>query len=811
MKRYIHILTTLCLTLTAVTVTAKPSAEPANAKQFYYGESDAVAKAEIRHRVDSIKRHRPVVALVLSGGGAKGAAHIGVIDYIESLGIPVDMVLGTSMGGLIGGLYSMGYTAPEMDSLIRTIDWSWAMSDKVSRKYISYDNMMYNEKFVVRIPFYYPKSKLKKSADLNFSDGTTRLHLGAEHQNMTDVLTNNFLGSLPSGYVKGQNVHKLISGLSVGYQDSLAFSRLPIPFVCVASDMVSGEGIYWYSGSLPMALRSTMSIPGVFAPVKMDGMVLVDGGLRDNFPTKEARALGADIIIGVVLSDEYKTYEQINNIGDIISQGIDMLGRAVYEENTKEPDVLIRPRTKGYGMMSFDAASIDTLIRRGREGAMAKHEQLAEVKRRVGDSVTKRYGGHAVDINTKPVRIDGFEIRGASERALPILKEHIDIAPGDVVSREDVEDAVSRIYGTKAYEYVSYEFEGTEEPYHLVINCKRGPIHRFGVGLRLDTEEVVAVMLNLGLSSYQPYGSTFDFTAKIGANPYLSAHYSYDIAKVPTINVAASAKWTNLDMLNFLGLDTYHMHMRYFITTQEFFFSERAWHMFDLKGGLRNKYFKIRSISNEVTSPVYIEDLDYSMYDNDYLSLFIDGNINTFDNGYFPHKGLSAHVSYEWVFNAYPNRWKNIHLAAASVSGVVEKGRFAFLPSASMRFIFNGSPLAYDNYMGGDFSGRYFDQQMAFIGKNNVAPMGDILALLRADFRVEVAHNHYLTAMLNYARDSGSLADYFTCNAGNWYGAGIQYAYNAFFGPIKCNLHWSNIDMSHNGGFGFYIGVGYDF
>ncbi|MDE5733218.1 MAG: patatin-like phospholipase family protein, partial [Bacteroidales bacterium] len=116
--------------------------------------ADSAAVEKMRHKMDEIRKFRPTVALVLSGGGAKGAAHIGVIRYVESLGIPVDMVLGTSMGGLVGGLYALGYTPDQMDTLIRGIDWQWALSDKLSRKYISYSNAKYKEKYLLSIPFY---------------------------------------------------------------------------------------------------------------------------------------------------------------------------------------------------------------------------------------------------------------------------------------------------------------------------------------------------------------------------------------------------------------------------------------------------------------------------------------------------------------------------------------------------------------------------------------------------------------------------------------------------------------------------------
>ena len=173
-------------------------------------KADSVAVLQMRQRMEGIRKHRPTVALVLSGGGAKGAAHIGVIRYIESLGIPVDMVLGTSMGGLIGGLYSLGYTTDQMDTLIRNIDWKWAFSDELSRKYISYTDAKYKEKYMISIPFYYEKDYFKmKVADEYRFDPVRRhaaLHIGADNEHGSEMFKSNLLGSLPSGYIYGQNV-----------------------------------------------------------------------------------------------------------------------------------------------------------------------------------------------------------------------------------------------------------------------------------------------------------------------------------------------------------------------------------------------------------------------------------------------------------------------------------------------------------------------------------------------------------------------------------------------------------------------------
>lgn len=765
---------------------------------------DSLAVSEIRARLAEIKKTRPSVALVLSGGGAKGAAHIGVIKYLEQIEMPVDVVLGTSMGGLVGGMYALGYGADRMDSIIRSIQWNPMLTDKLQREYISYSEMKYKERYLMNFPFYYERTDVSGQ---EYADRTPRKNrIGLSDEDGGDGIGTNLLGSLPSGYAKGQNVFNLITSLSVGYQDTIAFSRLPVPFMCVATDLVSGRGVYMYSGKLTSAMRSTMSIPVLFAPVKTDGMVLVDGGMRDNFPVAAARELGADIVIGVDLGGEDRTFEQINNIGDIVMQGVEMLGRPAYRYNTGIADLCIKPVLTGYNMLSFDSASIDVLLSRGYEAALDNADALDELRRLTGPATAGCRMKPATDINTEPVLIESIEIVGVPEKEKSVLMDRIKLRPGDRLSRNEAERIVGQISGTKAYEYVSYELDGTHEPYRLVIHCRKGPIHRFGVGLRMDTEEISSVLLNIGLNSRKLYGSTYDFTGKISANPYARFQYSYDGARMPTITVSASFKWANIDMLEDIGLNMSDFHLKYFDMSQEAYLSRRAWSLFDFRGGLRNRYFKVRSL---LSQDFIHGEYDLKRINNDFISVFAEAGIDNFDHGYFPKSGVSAGLSYEWVFYGHPNKINNFHIVSADAKVVIPAEKvFAFIPSAGIRFLLGGDdiPLAYVNAVGGSMAGRYFDHQMAFVGKNNVAAMRTLLAMLRADLRFEVAKHHYVTGIVNYARDCDSFSE-FVSNGHGWIGAGVEYAYDAFFGPVRADLHWSSI----TGKPGFYIGIGYNF
>lgn len=795
MKRILaHIITIVLLVLPE----AFSYAVSVNPKQ------DSIAISQMRLRMAKIRKHRPTVALVLSGGGAKGAAHVGVIERIEELGIPVDMVLGTSMGGLVGGLYSLGYNAAEMDTLIRNIDWGWAFSDKLSREYVSYTDKKYKEKYLISIPFYYEKDYFKmKLADENRFDQVMRndvLHIGADNEDGIDMLKNNLLGSLPSGYIYGQNVSNLISSLTIGYQDSTSFQNFPKPFVCIATDMVSGKAKIWHSGKMNLAMRSTMSIPGIFAPVRTEGMVLVDGGMRDNYPTALARDMGADIIIGVDLSQKQRTYMQVNNIGDIVGQGIDMLGRETFEKNVNIPDVKIKPDLHEFNMMSFNPISIDTIIVRGKQAAMAQDSLLKEVARITKGRYEAKELPKAFDFHTDSLTIADVDITGVLPPEKAMLKERLDLNLSRKISRKDLDHMVAQIYGTQAYDYVTYELLGDREPFKLVIDCKKGPVHQLGLGVRADTEEIVSVLVNVGFNSHNLHGHTYDFVGKLSANPFFQLQWSYDMPKMPTFNANASIRWTDLSMLNFRDN---RLSLTYLNSRQEIYLSNLKWKKFDIKGGIRSDIFDIRDIK----SVEIIGDYDFGQLSNDFFSLFMDARTDTFDDGYFPEKGSTIGLSYSWAFAGMPLKIKNFHTIHFDAKGVFTIGdNFAVIPSVDFRFLLGTDvPVAYFNIMGGTMPGRYMEQQMPFVGINNVAAMNNILTIFRTDYRVKLMKNHYLTGILNYARDSDVFMNY---NKGRGYfGAAVEYSFDSIFGPISANIHWSDINRS----VGLYLSAGYTF
>ena len=303
-------------------------------------------------------KERPKVGVVLSGGGAKGFAHIGALKVLEEVGIPIDYITGTSMGAIVGGLYAIGYDTHAIDSLIKQQDWMYLLTDDIYREHLPASLKDNPGGFILSLPY---EVRLKERT------GQVRL---------------------PPGVVAGQNLYSLFSNLTIGYQHPMNFNDLPIPFACIAADSRSRQEVVMREGVLQEAIRASMAIPGLFAPVEKDSMLLVDGGIINNFPVDVIREMGADIVVGVIMPhDQESPDHRRGTLAEVVEQLSNFMGREKRSMNIADTDILIKPDTDPYGMLSFERESIDTIITRGEVAARNKWEELTKLKERDRKSV----------------------------------------------------------------------------------------------------------------------------------------------------------------------------------------------------------------------------------------------------------------------------------------------------------------------------------------------------------------------------------------------------------------------------------------
>jgi len=407
---------------------------------------------------------RPRIGLVLGGGGAKGAAHIGVLGVLDELRIPVDCVIGTSMGALVGGAFASGLNAVELEKAVRSISWQEAIAFKGARQ---------------RAPM------RRKLAGVTFSNS---LEFGIRDGKL----------AAPSGFISTQNIEQTIQQLVSRSRGSRDFDTLPIQYRAVATDMQRGEMVVLSSGNLAQAMRASMAVPGLFAPVTVDGRVLGDGGLTRNVPVDVARQTCADVVIAVAVPNPMPTVEDLQSPLTQVSRTIDVLIGANEKEQleTLTPkDVAIVVQMGGIGSASFDKVS--EAIPLGRAAALGQREQLAryalpEAQYRVWrDSVSRADGGK--------MRLATVDIIG-TERVNPdYIREVLALAPGDVVTEQQIRKRVDAVFVLSDFETVRYALRGDVAAPTLEVRVTEkswGPdIFRFDVGLYMGTDGNTAFTL----------------------------------------------------------------------------------------------------------------------------------------------------------------------------------------------------------------------------------------------------------------------------------------------------------------------------
>ncbi|MCC8172406.1 MAG: patatin-like phospholipase family protein [Parabacteroides sp.] len=712
-----------------------------------------------------VSAQRKKVAVVLSGGGAKGIAHVGALKVIEEAGIPIDYVVGTSMGSIVGGLYSIGYDAAMLDSMVRTQDWSFLLSDGVPRKYLSLPEREKADKYLVSFPFAKDKNK-----------------------------------RIPAGLIRGQNLGVLFANLAIGYEDS-DFSRFPIPFACVASDVVNGKKVILDKGSLPEAMRSSMAIPGVFIPVRKDSMLLVDGGIVDNFPTDIAKERGADIIIGVDVQSGYKTIDELHSVTDILGQIVDFFSVDEYDQNVKLATVHIHPDLKGYTAADFNPVDVDTFLVRGERAAREKWDDLLAVRRQLGlpDKITPAPYKKYILRDTIPVGTITFT--GSSPKDERRFMREGRLEPDSNLVLPHLDRAVSVLYGTKAYADIDYRFIGGPRYNNLQVTMKDNPQSQFNFGLRFDTQELASVLLNAAVSLDTKYSSQVSLTGRINVCPYVRLEYSVENNYMKQFNIAYQFQYNDIDIYTH-GTKTQNVTFRR--QTAEIGMADVHWLNFMYQVGVRFEYFNRRSFLYADDEGVFGDNGAKGLF-----SYYASLRYETYDDSYFPTAGMSLHAGYSLYTDnmaTYDGHTPFSALNASYGIAVPLTERLALLPTLYGRVLI-GHYVAnpYLNAVGGTYFGRYLPQQIPFAGINNVELLGNSVMVLKLAVRYRFGSKHYATLTFNGGAHDD---DFFDLLDGHYlWGGSAGYAYNSRFGPLEAVFGVSNRTKKLE----VYAGLGYTF
>ena len=713
---------------------------------------------------------RKKVAVVLSGGGAKGVAHIGALKVIEKAGLPIDIITGTSMGSLVGGLYAIGYNAHSLDSIARAMNWGYVLSD---REDMSRQNI----------------EDRKRQNTYMLSRGLT---FGRRDNNT-------------GGFIKGKNLEMLLQKLCMGYTDSMDFNRLPIPFACVATNIVDKSEVDLTSGILPQAMRASMAIPAVFSPVRVGKQVLCDGGLCNNYPADLAKKLGADVIIGVTVQDSLRESEELNSTMDILMQIIDLNTLNKYNDNLAITDVAIRVDPEGYSAASFTPAAVDTLLRRGEEEAMRHWDDFMALKDAIGigpDFEPVRLSPLRPSVMTDKVRIVGCTFENMSPQDERFLRQKFHLNRLDSIDSKGEAMITTSMRIDLFFQSATSRLVEEGEGYRLVLTAGNRKTSQLNLGFRFDTEEIVALQLNANLPLKQTLLFSSDLTLRLGKRILAGGEIMYHPRGLRLTRPVFSYYYRHNDMdVYYEGEREYTvLYNHHQAAIEPLNFSIRN---FNFRIGVRWDYFHF---SNKLQS----SDSREVEFDNDhYFSYRASVNYNSEDNWYFPSRGARFLAGYAYITTNFAslNGFRGVSDVSASWrKSFALSERFTIQPLLYGRLLFGQEiPHIWGNLIGGNIFGHYVEQQMPLAGLGHVEYAERHFAAVQLQAQQRIGRIHYVLLKASVAQHAGELED--LLKSKTLLGGQLAYYYNSMFGPLGATLGYSNRTKTPY----FYINLGYEF
>lgn len=686
-------------------------------------------------------QQRPKVGLVLSGGGAAGLAHIGVIKVIEEAGIPIDLVGGTSMGSIVGAMYALGYSPAEMETILKQQDWEKLLSDQIPREDLLFEVKEDLEKYFFSFPL-------------------TRTGI-----------------QLPSGLVVGQNIINMLAGLSWAAYDKPSFSDFPKPFVCIGADIVSGKEVVLNSGVLHDALRASMAIPTAFTAIEIDGKLMIDGGYLNNFPADQVKLMGADIIIGVDVQRDLRTKAELTSMISILKQASALVREDANERNRELCDILIRPKTPGASTLSF--GMVEDIVRNGEMTAREMWEPLLAL----GENLRRNYGEEACTV-PKAEKIDSLYIRelrftGLEKVSQQYLWSKIDLPFPAWIKPDDISKGMERAYGTNLFTRISYALEPAPGGARLIIRAEEKKDENANVGLHFDNLFNVSLMLNTRFRNLWKKGDLLSLDLTLGENPHVGGSYFFLTHKRQSYGLKTEYnRLQAYDYLNGNRVGSYIYH--------------NVFLDFILKTTFNDAYAVSTGIQGEFASVApSISFLDIAAFNSRMLNYYVTFKKDNFNRVPYPTSGEKVEIGLKFITNfteegPFPGLVFNYrHQSALALSP-----RMTFQPGFSAGFAFSDSvPYPYRSYVGG--LGYYHQAVFPFVGMNYMERAANHAILLRADLQFNVKGNHYVLWRNNIAQSFDKFNQLLDLPS-MILGTGLTYGYATPVGPLEATLMISN-------------------
>jgi len=713
------------------------------------------------------------VGLVLSGGGAKGFAHIGVLKVLEEAGVRVDYIGGTSMGAIIGALYASGYTADQLDSIISHTNFDKILQDKLPRSAKSFFQKENDEKYIITLPI--------------------------KHKGV----------GLPVAISKGQNLFNLFSRLTEHVHNIQNFYNLPIPFLCIATDLETGKEVILDHGYLPEAIRASASFPTLLEPVVIDGKYLADGGIANNFPVQEVINMGADVIIGVDVQDKLKNRNQLNSAPKIVMQIINFNMYAENAAKKKLVDVYIHPDVKGYNVVSFDKAQ--AIIKSGEIAALKELPYLKSIAKQQSDKL-KLVRGKTIFPKNRKIKVGKILIKGLKKYSKAFFLNKLDVKVGDSITFKQFTEGINRLSATNKFNAIQYKFLPEDEGNDILFNVEESKINTtISLSGHYDDLFKTGILINYKTHGLLLTNDIFSTDLVLGDNVRYNINYFIDNGF--HWNFGLRTRYVNFkDDITILGgsfqndnivTNSEKIQLNYNDFTTQLYAQTTFNQEFILGLGLEHKYIKA---FNEFTINRVSKKL---FYDNEnYFNAYFYLKLDTYDAKYYPKKGVGLSATYRAYLASSAKPFSTFTQLDASFSFAktfFNKFTFQFITEGGT-VIGNNLEKVLDFHLGGAAQ-NLINTFKPFYGYD-VADLNET-SYLKSTFilRQELFKQNYLSFIANYARIDDNIF-----NKGNLFqntksGYAASYGINTFIGPVELIYAWSP-DTSKSF---WYLNVGFWF
>ena len=691
----------------------------------------------------SYSQNKPKIGLVLSGGGAKGSAHIGVIRFLESKGIKPDYITGTSVGALIGGLYAMGYTVDELDHIVRTTDWDFLQTDLVSRENLLIGQGGKNQNAIISLPI------------------------------------EGFKPTISNGLYGGQNLITFLDILARKYNKDIDFDSLKIPFRCISTNIETGKIKVFKSGNIAKSIRSSMSIPSILTPYEIDGELYVDGGLVNNFPTDIIKEMGADIIIGVDVGAVLYKKEEIKTILQILDQSTSFYNARITEINKTLCDIYIRPDIKGIGALDFAYAK--SIISRGYDAAKKVEPKIDSIFAKYKLQAIKdtiKYGESDIKIDSIVVYTNIKNSRKHSS-AVALIQGKVDIKTPNTLSISELSNKINKLFGSKFFHDITIDFETKDSLRIMHINAKEKTEDEFYIGGHFDNTYGIDILVGANFRNKLIYGSLLEFKVIAGQSPQLRIRYTTDRGK--KLGIGTSMEYNNF-IVNSYSEDAVYSKYNY---------HRLYWDLF-IHSYFGNHSRAIIGAEASVFGLAPTQEISglNTMYRNNY-NLYFAYISDSWNDGYFPTKGNKTKLRTDLILDENGSILYSAWLKNNTIIPISKK--FVFKVDA---FIGIGSKgidtTLYSFYIGGQGNNR-IQWYNAFPGLRFLEKSNSNVAIISAGPRWNFAKNNFLTYKFAFGID-----DYFTERLlikpeHNYAGMSLTYGFKSMFGPME-----TSVDLSMN-------------